>query len=129
VQQLGKFTGVISSFSERATQGSGTLGLAYRGAVGARIKRVIAAKDSIAFLVSSGNGSVGRFRRDSTLAREVASVRAGVDSLRGLMSTPGNSVSKLRSDTSLKSEMARARVQLDSIMKDIKKHPKKYISF
>jgi len=46
-----------------------------------------------------------------------------------LMSTPGNTVSKLRGDTTLKSEMARARVQLDSIMKDLKKHPKKYISF
>jgi phospholipid/cholesterol/gamma-HCH transport system substrate-binding protein len=129
VQQLGKFTGVISSFSDRATQGSGTLGLAYRGAVGARIKRVMAAKDSIAFLISSGNGSVGRFRRDSTLGREVASVRLGVDSLRSLMSTPGNSVSRLRSDKTLKSEVARAKIQLDSLMKDFKKNPKKYISF
>lgn len=129
VQQLGKFTGVISSFSERATQGSGTLGLAYRGAVGARITRVMAAKDSIAFLISSGNGNVGRFRRDSTLGRQVASVRAGVDSLRGLMSAPGSGVTRLRSDTTLKSEVARARAQLDSIMQDIKKHPSKYISF
>jgi len=129
IEQLGKFSGVISSFSDRATRGNGSLGLAYRSDAGVRIKRVMAAKDSIMFLVSSGNGSVGRFRRDSTLARHIASVRAGVDSIRGLMSRPGNSVSKLRADTTLKSEMARARVQLDSIMKDIKKHPSKYISF
>jgi phospholipid/cholesterol/gamma-HCH transport system substrate-binding protein len=129
VQQLGKFTGVISSFSDRATRGNGTLGLAYRSDGGTRIRRVLAAKDSIMFLASSGNGSVGRFRRDSTLAREVASVRAGVDSLRRLMSTTNNSVTRLRSDTTLKSEMARARVQLDSLMKDLRKNPKKYISF
>ena len=129
MQQLGKFSGVISSFTERATRGNGTLGLAYRSDGGTRIRRVLAAKDSIMFLVSSGNGTVGRFRRDSTLKREITSVRAGVDSLRRLMSTPGNTVSKLRGDTTLKSEMARARVQLDSIMKDLKKHPKKYISF
>jgi phospholipid/cholesterol/gamma-HCH transport system substrate-binding protein len=129
VQQLGEFTGVIASFSERATRGSGTVGLAYRSDGGTRIRRVLAAKDSIMFLVSSGNGTVGRFRRDSTLKREIASVRAGVDSLRRLMSTPGNSVSKLRSDTTLKSEMARARAQIDSVMQDLKKNPKKYISF
>jgi hypothetical protein len=129
MQQLGKFTGVISSFTDRATRGNGTLGLAYRSDGGTRIRRVLAAKDSIMFLVSSGNGTVGRFRRDSTLKREITSVRAGVDSLRRLMSTPGNSLSKLRGDTTLKSEMARARVQLDSIMKDLKKHPGKYISF
>lgn len=129
VQQLGKFTGVISSFSDRATRGSGTLGLAYRSDGGTRIRRVMAAKDSIMFLVSSGNGNVGRFRRDSTLARHVASVRAGIDSIRGMMSVPGNSVSRLRSDTTLKSEMARARAQIDSVMQDIKKHPRKYISF
>lgn len=129
MQQLGKFSGVISSFTDRATRGNGTLGLAYRSDGGTRIRRVLAAKDSIMFLVSSGNGTLGRFRRDSTLKFHVASVRAGIDSLRGLMATPGNSVSKLRSDTTLKSEMARARAQIDSVMADIKKHPKKYISF
>jgi phospholipid/cholesterol/gamma-HCH transport system substrate-binding protein len=129
VQQLGEFSGVIGSFTERATRGNGTIGLAYRSDGGTRIRRVLAAKDSIMFLVSSGNGTVGRFRRDSTLKREIASVRAGVDSLRKLMSTPGNSVSKLRGDTTLKSEMARARAQLDSIMKDLKAHPTRYISF
>jgi hypothetical protein len=129
VQQLGEFSGVIASFSDRATRGNGTIGLAYRSDGGTRIRRVLAAKDSIMFLVSSGNGTVGRFRRDSSLARHVASVRAGIDSIRGMMATPGNSVSKLRSDTTLKSEMARARAQIDSVMQDIKKHPGKYISF
>lgn len=129
VQQLGKFSGVISSFTDRATRGNGTLGLANRSDGGARIRKVLAAKDSIMLLVSSGNGSVGRFRRDSTLTRHVASVRAGIDSIRGMMAVPGNSVSRLRSDTTLKSEMARARAQIDSVMQDIKKHPRKYISF
>ena len=129
VQQLRSMSAVASSFSERATVGNGTIGLAYRGALGARIGRVIAAKDSIALLMSSGNGNIGRFRRDSTLFRKVASVRAGFDSLGRLMSTPGGSVTRLGSDTTLKSEIARARAQLDSLMREIKKHPTRYISF
>jgi hypothetical protein len=129
VQQLRSMSAVASSFSERATVGNGTIGLAYRGALGSRIGRVIAAKDSIALLMSSGNGNIGRFRRDSTLFRKVASVRAGFDSLGGLMSTPGSGITRLSSDTTLKSEIARARAQLDSLMREIKKHPRKYISF
>jgi MlaD protein len=129
VQQLRSMSAVASGFSERATVGNGTIGLAYRGALGARIGRVIAAKDSIALLMSSGNGNIGRFRRDSTLFRKVASVRAGFDSLGGLMSTPGSGVTRLSSDTTLQSEIARARAQLDSLMREIKKHPFRYISF
>jgi len=129
MQQLRSAGAVASSFNERATMGNGTAGLAYRGAIGARIRRVMAAKDSIGLLVSSGRGNVGRFRRDSTLSREVASVRASVDSLRTLVSARGGAVSRLQSDTTLKSEIARTRTELDSLMKAIKKHPLKYISF
>ncbi|HMA20789.1 MAG TPA: hypothetical protein VKO87_08290, partial [Gemmatimonadaceae bacterium] len=77
---------------------------------------------------SSGAGNIGRFRRDSTLPREVARVRAGIDSLRGLTGSAGP-LTRLGSDTALKSEIARARLELDSLMKEIKKHPLKYISF
>jgi phospholipid/cholesterol/gamma-HCH transport system substrate-binding protein len=120
---------VTSSIANQAKTGGGTLGLAYRNDVRERIGRVIAQKDSITLLLSSGSGNVGRFRRDSTLMRQVASVRAEVDSLRRLFSTPGSGVSRLRSDSTLQGEMSRARVQLDSLMADLKKHPLKYISF
>jgi hypothetical protein len=114
---------------ERALHGSGTLGLAHQNAVGVRIRRVMAEKDSIILLVSSGRGNVGRFRKDSTLLRSVASVRAGVDSIRALFSTAGNGVTRLRSDTALKAAITQSRAQLDSLMRDIKKHPLRYISF
>ena len=121
-------TEVSSDIMRRATRGSGTLGLANQNAIGNDIRRVLAQKDSIMFLVSSGSGNVGRFRRDSTLMREVAKTRAEVDSLRLLFSRPG-AVSRLRTDSALKREMGQARIQLDSLMTDLKKHPTKYISF
>ena len=128
MQQFRALTGVMSSYAERATKGNGSFGLAYRGDVPERLKRVLAVKDSLAFLMSSGNGSVGRFRRDSTLQGHIASVRAGLDSLRRLVSSTSG-VTRLKSDTTLGSEIARARAQVDSLMKEIKKHPRKYISF
>jgi ABC-type transporter Mla subunit MlaD len=128
VEQLRSVSAVASSYTTRATRGSGSLGLAYQNAVQARIKRVMAARDSITLFLNSGSGNFGRFRRDSTLTREVAGVRAGFDSLRLLTSGAGP-LTRLRTDTALKTEIARARAQLDSLMKEIKKHPLRYISF
>jgi len=125
MQQFRALNGVMSSYVDRATQGNGSVGLAYRGNVADRLKRVLAVKDSISYLMSSGNGNIGRFRRDSTLPRHVASVRAGLDSLRRLVSSTSG-VTRLRSDTTLSGEIARARSQIDSLMQEIKKHPKKY---
>lgn len=129
VGQIASARDIVSSITDSATSGSGSLGLAYRGNLAERIKRVFAEKDSITLLLSSGRGNVGRFRRDSTLPRQIAEIRAGVDSLRALFSNPQSGVARLRSDTTLKSEIARARVELDSLMRDIKKHPRSYISF
>ncbi len=129
IGQLNSTRGIASSIMDRATRGSGSIGLAYRGAVPERIGRVFAEKDSIMLLLSSGRGNVGRFRRDSTLPREIASVRGSLDSLRALISNPYSEVARLRSDTTLKDEMTRVRIELDSLMREIKKHPMKYISF
>lgn len=120
--------GVWSGIVNKARTGNGSLGLAARGDIGGRIGGILAAKDSVVLLFSSGEGNIGRFHRDSTLFREVASVRAEMDSLRSLFSRSG-SVTRLRSDTSLTTEIGSARAQLDSLMKEIKKHPMRYLRF
>ena len=90
VEQFKSLTAVLSGYGERATRGNGSMGLAYRADIPTRLKRVLAVKDSLSYLMSSGNGNVGRFRRDSTLPRHVASIRAGLDSLRNLVLSKGN---------------------------------------
>jgi len=42
---------------------------------------------------------------------------------------PHGDAARFRNDTSLKSELGRVKVQLDSLMKDVKQHKMKYISF
>jgi len=126
IAQLRSAGGVLSTYTERATRGNGSAALAYRGNLPARAQQLFSAKDSI-FQLLNGNGNVGRFRKDSTLWREVAHVRAGMDSLRAL--TSGAGITKLRGDTTLSAALARARSQIDSLMKEIKKHPTRYISF
>jgi hypothetical protein len=109
--------------------GSGTLGLASRNRTGERIARLRAQLDSVKVMLKDGRGSIGRFRSDSTLGRTMAHFRSEADSLRLLLSNQAGSASKMRSDSALAREMTRARVQLDSIMRDLKKHPTKYIQF
>ncbi|HEX2721681.1 MAG TPA: MlaD family protein [Gemmatimonadaceae bacterium] len=118
----------LSALMNKATTGNGSVALALNGELGARFSRIMAAKDSVAFLVSSGNGSIGRFRKDSTLFRQVAHIRSEVDSLKA-MSSATTGVARFRTDSTLTIEIARARAQLSAIMADIKKHPGRYISF
>ena len=120
---------IMSSLADKARHGNGTLALASRGSISERLRRVVSQKDSITTLLSSGRGNFGRFHRDSTLLPEVARIRAEVDSLRALLFNPNSEVARLRSDTALKSQITKARAELDSLMKEVKKHPTKFISF
>lgn len=120
---------VTSSLAEKARRGGGSLALASHGNIRERVQRLVSQKDSITTLLSSGRGNLGRFHRDSTLLPNVARIRAEVDSLRGLLLNPNSEVARLRSDTALKSELTKTRAELDSLMKEVKKHPTKFISF
>ncbi len=125
--RIASVSGMISGLLRQAQHGNGTAGLISRGDLRAQFSRVIAAKDSVIQLMTTGNGTLGRFHRDSTLAPTIGRLRAEVDSLRGMMSGGNTSLSRMKSDTTLAREMTRARAQLDSLMKDVKKHPLKYL--
>lgn len=111
----------MSRIAGKMTGGDGTIGLAMRGDLMARASRVMAAADSLMAFASSGEGSVGRFRRDSTLMTTAKGITAELDSLRAQ--------SKFGSDSSLTLALARRRALTDSLIGDVKKNPTKYIQF
>lgn len=125
--RIASVTGTMSAIMSKATTGNGSAGLLVRGDLGLRFRRVLSAKDSLTYMLSSGNGSVGRFRRDSTLGPTVARMKSEVDSLRNMMSGSTSSLAKMRTDTALAAQLKIVRAQLDSLMTDIKKHPRKYL--
>lgn len=125
--RIASVSGTLARLLGQARHGNGTAGLITRGDLGARLSRVMAAKDSITELMTSGNGTLGRFHRDSTLSPTIGRLRAEVDSLLTMMSGGNTSLSRMKSDTTLAKELTRARAQLDSLMKDVKKHPRKYL--
>ncbi len=123
--RIASVSGSMSAIMSKASKGNGSAGLLARGDIGLRLRRVLSAKDSLTSMLNSGNGNIGRFRRDSTLGPTIAHMKSEVDSLRGLMS--GSSLTKVRTDTALTSQLRIVRAQLDSLMTDIKKHPRKYL--
>ncbi len=119
----------ISRLSARAANGNGTVGLARRTDLAGRASRAMAGADSIRALLSSNRGSLGRFQRDTTLVAKARGVMAEVDTLRLLLSNPVGSIAAAHSDTTLARQLARTHALLDSLIKDVKKHPFRYISF
>ena len=109
--------------------GNGTLGLAARNDLSARASHAMAAADSIRALMSSNKGSIGRFRRDSTLATKARTVLAEVDTLRALLSNPMGTIAAAHSDSVLVRQLARTQSLLDSLILDASKHKGRYINF
>ncbi len=94
-----------------------------------RARRTLATVDSLRVFLGSGQTSFGRFRRDSTLQREIASLRTEVATLRALAASPEGSIGRFRTDSAYRQSLNSAFRQMDSLFADIKKHPLRYIAF
>jgi phospholipid/cholesterol/gamma-HCH transport system substrate-binding protein len=122
-------TAGMSSLSTRATRGNGTVARGMRSDLRARASHAMAAADSIRTLVSSNKGTLGRFRRDTTLVTNAGHVLAEVDTLRALLSNPVGAIAAAHADSALTRQLARTHVLLASLISDARKNPKRYIAF
>lgn len=119
----------MSRLAAKATGGSGTIAMANRNSLMARASRAMAAADSIRTLMSSNRGSLGRFRRDTTLATKAKGVLAELDTLRAFAANPVGAIAAAHSDSVLTHELNQTHALLDSLIRDMKKRPKRYIKF
>jgi phospholipid/cholesterol/gamma-HCH transport system substrate-binding protein len=118
----------IKVFKGRANRNQGTIALAMHDKeLWTRSRETMAGVDSLRKFLATDRGFVGRFRRDSTLLLQAATLRHDVNALRAMADSSGG-IASARKDTALLAQMTRARMTLDSIMVDIKKHPFRYIS-
>jgi hypothetical protein len=119
----------MSRLTEKSTSGNGTVGLASRTHLMVRASRAMAAADSIRTLVSTNKGSLGRFRRDTTLATKAKGVLAELDKLSAFAASPAGALEATHPDSSLTRELSRTRLLLAELIRDLKKHPLRYIAF
>ena len=115
-----------------ATGGEGTLGLALRGGrseLGRRVQQVLARTDTLRALLDSERTSLGRFRRDSTLARSVAELRDDVSIVRALLARPEGTAGRAIADAAIQQELAQLERELDVLLDDIRRRPFRYLPF
>lgn len=120
----------LAHLASRLSQPTGTIGLALsQPALGDRARQAMARADSIRSLIASPNTSFGRFRRDSTLLREVADVRNELDIIRARMTSPNGTIGRIRADSALLQAVANTQREMTLIMTDIQRRPLRYIHF
>ncbi|MDB4880221.1 MAG: Mammalian cell entry related domain protein [Gemmatimonadetes bacterium] len=118
-----------ASLVGRVTKGRGTAGLVFQGGLGRRASGVMARADSVRALLASSRTSLGRFRRDSTLLREVASIRAELAEVQRALDEPRGTAGRVLRDSALTDALASAQQEMTLLFADLKKHPFRYISF
>jgi phospholipid/cholesterol/gamma-HCH transport system substrate-binding protein len=99
------------------------------GAMG-HVRHAMAQADSVrALLAQDGTRSLGRFRRDSTLLREVESVQRELAVAARLLAEPRGAAGRLQHDSALALELARARQEVSAVVADLKRNPLRYLAF
>jgi hypothetical protein len=115
----------------RFTGSGGTISLGFGGSGALRLQaqRVMAQADSIKLLVTSNQHSLGRFKRDSTLPREIGRIRDELREVQRLAESPNGTIGRLRTDSAIVLNVQRDLAAVDSLFADVKKHPLRYIAF
>lgn len=127
--ELGKARLQTTQLMTRLTSGPGTIGRVMQGGLTARTSRVMARVDSVRALLASPTGAYGRFRRDSTLLRDVADVRNELSILRAELDEPRGTAGRVLRDSALVNAVGQAERELSLLIADLKKHPLRYIAF
>ena len=89
---------------------------------------VMAQVDSVRALLSSRRTSLGRFRRDSTLAGQVDDIRRELAVVQSSLEEPRGTVGRALRDSALTTSLGDARREMTLLLEDLKKHPRRYIS-
>lgn len=120
-----------SRLMNKLSHSEGTIGLTLspESELASRARQTMARADSVRTLVASDNSSFGRFRRDSTLVRQVADIRNELDLLGARMASTSGTLGRARADSALVQALAATQHEMTLIMADIKRRPFRYVHF
>ena len=126
-----EFGARASRVLDRLSSTSGSIGSVFGDSrdLTQRTQHALAGVDSLRAFVGSGRTSFGRFRRDSTLQREVAALRTEIATVRALAASADGTIGRFQADSAYRRALNDAFRQLDSLITDLRKHPMRYIAF
>ncbi len=129
--ELGILQERITGLAHDVTEGEGTIGLVLQREKGLldRASSAVARADSIRQLLASDRGSLGRFRRDSTLLREIADVRYDLAVVSSLLDRSSGTAGRVVNDSIIPVQLSRLDAELGDLIDDIKARPLRYLRF
>ena len=95
----------------------------------ARVSSAMRSADTIRAVLASDTAGVGRFKRDSTLLRQIASVRDEMSILRGLIAQSRGTAGRVSNDKAVTDALASVERELTRLIEDIKREPLRYVHF
>lgn len=109
---------------------AGTVSLALREGpeVRERVDALRARADSVGQLIASTRQTYGRFRKDSTLVKEIAEIRDEIDILRSRIDRGEGALALVRGDSALTRNLAEMRLQMQRLITDLKHRPFRYVN-
>jgi len=119
----------LTRLRRRMVNGGGSLGRIMEGALGTRARVVMARADSVRAFVGSTSSSFGRFKRDSTLAAEVADIRRELEEVRASLTESRGTAGRVVHDSAAFSALGDAHREMTLLLTDMKKHPLRYNPF
>lgn len=129
--EMQRVRGKTERLMARLETSGGLLGMVASGRsdLQRRAEHAMAEADSIRQLLASNQHSLGRFRRDSTLIRDIGQLRLQLVELNRLASSPTGTIGRFHADSAIAVAIRHDLAALDSLMTDLKKHPLRYIAF
>ena len=121
-----------TQLADRAMHGKGTVARVLGGGADratARAQHAIAEADSLRALLASERSVVGRFRRDTSLLRTVASLRNEVSLAKAMLDESRGTAGRVLHDSAMTRELTAAEKELAAVMADLRAHPMRYIAF
>lgn len=128
-QDVARFRTQASRLMRRADAARGTLGALQSGELQARADRLIATLDTLSELLDSDRGSIGRFRRDTTLLAELEKARTEAAVVAAALSEARGAAGRMQHDQALAREFSGIGTQLDLLIEDLRRNPLRYLSF
>ena len=119
----------LARLRRRLVNGNGSLGRIMDGSLGPRARAAMARADSVRALVGSSSTSLGRFKRDSTLASEVADIRDELATVRASLADSRGTAGRVAHDSAAYMALGDVQREMTLLLADMKKHPLRYNPF
>ena len=129
--ELGDFAERASDLQGMAFTSDGSIGRALdpSSALRLRARSAMAQVDTLRQLLASDRSELGRFRRDSTLARSIADVRNELAIVRLRLDRASGTAGRIARDSIVTLQLSAAERSLSRLLDDIRHNPLRYFVF